>query len=113
MSFQENIQQWVMLDNQLKLYNDKIKQIREKKNELTEKLVDQADQNGYTNSVIQITDGKLKFTNTKVQSPLTFKYIDSVLSSSIRDEKVKDQLIQKMKENREVKVVSDLKRYSK
>ena len=32
MSFETNIQTWVMLDNQIKVHNDKIKQLREEKN---------------------------------------------------------------------------------
>jgi len=30
MSFEENIKQWVLLDNQLKILNEKAKEIREK-----------------------------------------------------------------------------------
>jgi protein-serine/threonine kinase len=36
MSFENQIQQWVSLDNQLKNLNDKVKEIREKKNNLEE-----------------------------------------------------------------------------
>ena len=58
--FEKNIQEWVMIDNQLKLYNEKIKELRDKKAKLTEKLNVQANDNGYKDAVIQITDGKLK-----------------------------------------------------
>ena len=31
MSFEDNIKKWVQLDNQIKLYNDRIKSLREQK----------------------------------------------------------------------------------
>ena len=36
MSFEENIKQWVLLDNQLKILNEKAKEIREKRNSVNE-----------------------------------------------------------------------------
>ena len=38
MSFEDNIKKWVQLDNQIKLYNDRIKSLREQKSEITESL---------------------------------------------------------------------------
>ena len=72
----------------------------------------QANDNGYKDAVIQITDGKLKFVETKVQAPLSYKYIEEVFSNAISDKSVADTLIQRLKENREVKYVSELKRYN-
>ena len=82
MSFEDNIKKWVQLDNQIKLYNDRIKSLREQKSELTENLFS-AQENDYENAVIQITDGKLKFSNTKVQT-LTFKYIENPIKHSCK-----------------------------
>ena len=36
MGFEQNIQQWVSIDNQMKTLNDKIKELREQKNNLKE-----------------------------------------------------------------------------
>jgi hypothetical protein len=38
MSFEQNIQNWVSIDNQIKLLSDKIQQLREKKHELSENI---------------------------------------------------------------------------
>ena len=38
MSFEDNIKKWVMLDNQQKHLNEKIKEIREQKNNLSSDL---------------------------------------------------------------------------
>lgn len=111
MSFEDNIKKWVQLDNQIKIYSDKLKQLRDEKSLLTNNLMSQADDNNYKNAVIQITDGKLKFTTTKVQSPLTFKYIEDTLSSTIKDPSVRDIIIKRLKDNRDVKYTSEIKRY--
>ena len=38
MSFEENIKQWVLLDNQLKILNEKAKEIREKRSSVNENI---------------------------------------------------------------------------
>jgi len=111
MSFEDNIKKWVQLDNQIKIYSDKIKQLRDEKSSLTNNLMTQADDNNYKNAVIQITDGKLKFTTTKVQSPLTFKYIEDTLVGTIKDSNARDIIIKRLKDNRDVKYTSEIKRY--
>ena len=110
MSFEDNIKKWVQLDNQIKLYNDRIKSLREQKSELTENLFSQAQENDYENAVIQITDGKLKFSNTKVQAPLTFKYIEEILSSTVANPKAREEIIKRLKDSREVKYTQEIKR---
>ena len=62
MSFEQNIQQWVSIDNQLKIYNDKIRELREKRSNVTETIMEQATDKNLAKSVIQISDGKLKIT---------------------------------------------------
>ena len=113
MSFEDNIKKWVQLDNQIKLYNDRIKSLREQKSEITESLFLQAQENDYENAVIQITDGKLKFSNTKVQAPLTFKYIEEILSSTVANPKAREEIIKRLKNSREVKYTQEIKRTTK
>ena len=110
MSFEDNIKKWVQLDNQIKLYNDRIKSLREQKSEITESLFLQAQENDYENAVIQITDGKLKFSNTKVQAPLTFKYIEEILSSTVANPRAREEIIKRLKDSREVKYTQEIKR---
>ena len=45
MSFENNIKRWVQIDNQIKVYNDKIKQLRDEKADITEELLGQAEEN--------------------------------------------------------------------
>jgi len=84
MSFENKIQQWVSIDNQLKILNEKMKLLRESKNELSEDITNYASKNNLSNSTIQISDGKIKFANTRVAEPLTFKYLERSLAEIIK-----------------------------
>lgn len=110
MSFEENVRQWVMIDNQIKQYSAHIKGLRQEKNNLTSNIITHAVDNNMSHSTIQITDGSLKFQNTKVTSPLTFKFITECLNDCIDDPNQVKVLIDYIKKKREVKYVPDVKR---
>jgi hypothetical protein len=112
MSFEGQIQQWVDVDNQLKNLNEKVKELRYKRNVLEENITKHASNNNLYNSTIKISDGKLKFTNTRVPEPLTFKYLEKSLSEIIKNESQLKIIIDHLKTNRNVKIVQEIKRFS-
>ena len=112
MSFEGQIQQWVQLDNQLKQINEKVKDLREKRNTLEQNITTYAASNNLTNSTVQISDGKLKFANTKVQEPLTFKYLEKTLNDVIKNESQVKLIMEHIKQKREIKIVPEIKRFS-
>ena len=65
MSFEGQIQQWVQIDNQLKQLNDKAKELRDKRNLLEQNITTHVFSNNLSNSTVKISDGRLKFVNTK------------------------------------------------
>lgn len=111
MSFESNIKEWVGYDNQIKQLNEKIKNLREKKNNLSNDIFNYVNEKEINNSIVKITDGKLKFTNVKIQPPLTFKFIESCLSEIITEEDKVKQIINYIKEKRETKYVEEIKRF--
>lgn len=112
MSFESQIQQWVSLDNQLKNINEKARELREKRNQLETNITKYAASNNLSNSSIKISDGKLRFTNTKVPEPLTFKYLERVLGEIIKNENQVKQIMEHIRQKREIKVVPEIKRFS-
>ena len=112
MSFESQIQNWVSIDNQLKLLNEKTRELREKRNHLEKNITTYAKSNHLTNSTIQISDGKLKFSNVKVTAPLTFKYLEKSLNEVIKNEAQVAKIMEFIKENRDVKIVEEIKRFS-
>ena len=111
MNFENHIQQWIIADNQLKLLNEKIKNVRETRNTLSEDITSYAQKNNLSNSLIQISDGKLKFANTKVQAPLTFKYLEKSLGEIIHDKNQVNRIIEHVKQNRDTKIIPEIKRF--
>jgi hypothetical protein len=111
MNFEQTIQQWVLLDNQIKNYNEKLKELRDKRDTIEEKLSNHVKNNNLTNSIIKTTDGKLKFVNTKITSPLTFKYLEKSLGEIIKNSEQVNSIVNYIKNNRETKNVHELKRY--
>ena len=93
MSFEDNIKEWVALDNQLKLYNDKIKQLRDKRTTVSDKILSVDNfETKLKNKTLEISDGKLKFVSTKISPSLSFKYVEDSLSKIIKNEKQVEQL---------------------
>ena len=112
MSFENKIQQWVQLDNQLKQINEKTKELREKRSVLEENITSYASINNLSNTTVQISDGKLRFTETKVAEPLTFKYLEKTLSEVIKNESQIKLIMEHIKQKRSVKIVPEIKRFS-
>jgi hypothetical protein len=112
MSFEGQIQQWVSIDNQLKQLNEKTKDLREKRNVLEQNITTYASNNNLSNSTVQISDGRLKFTNTKIPEPLTFKYLEKTLGEVIKNESQVKLIMEHIKQKRNIKVVPEIKRFS-
>lgn len=110
MDLTESIQQWVNFDDQLKSYTNKVKELRLKRNNLTVSILDIAEKNNLQNAVIEISDGKLKFQNVKQTSPLNFKFLKQCLSECISDEDSVKNIIDYIKQKREIKYFNDIKR---
>ena len=82
MILEENIKEWVALDNKMKNYKDTLKQLRNEKNIIMQNILFLAENRNLKNTTIQISDGKLKIQNNKITSPLTLKYIKFCLSKN-------------------------------
>lgn len=110
MSFEDKIKKWVHLDNQLKLVNDKVKEIKQEKDNIEEQIIHYVDENNLNNATAKISGGKLKFVETKQTSPLTLKYIKECLSECIENQEQVDLILNYIKDNREIKYSKDIKR---
>ena len=111
MSLEENIKHWVRLDDQLKLVNEKAKEIREQKNNFESNILVYVEKNNLENATAKINGGKLKFIENKQTAPLTLKFIEECLSQSINDQAKIKEIMLTIKEQREIKYVKDIKRY--
>jgi len=112
MNFDAKVQQWVQIDNELKKLSDHVKKLREHRNDLELQLTNYAKNNHMINSTIQLNQDKLKFVDTKVPEPLTFRYLEKTLGEIIKDESKVQLIMERLKQKRSVKIVPEIKRFS-
>ena len=111
MSFEQHIQQWVSIDNQMKQLTDQVKTLRDKKNTLNDAIFNHVDNFNLANSAIQISDGKIKFIKTKDTQVLTFKYLETCLHEIIKNDDQVNKIIEYVKNKRDVKYVAEIRRF--
>jgi hypothetical protein len=108
--FIENIKQWVTVDSQLKIVNEKTRKMRDMKSELTRNICNYANNSNLKGNKIGITDGTLSFYDKKDYTPLTYSYAEQCLGELIHDKKQVAHIIQYMKDKREIQISSDIRR---
>jgi hypothetical protein len=108
--FSQSVKRWVTIDTQLKMINDKTKQLREEKNRLSTSICEQMENSGNKNRKILIHDGDLKVHEKKEYSPLTFSFLEEHLGKIMNDASQVDYVIDYLKQQREIKLSNDLKR---
>ena len=111
-SFEQQVTQWLQLDNEIKEYNEKLKVVREKRQQLEENLTKYASSNNLSNNTIQVNGAKLKFTEMRVAEPLTFRYLERTLSEVIKNPAQAKLILDHIKQNREIKTVPEIRRFS-
>lgn len=111
MDLEENIKRWVYLDNQLNTLKDKSKNLSEERKNIETNILTYVGENNLENATAKISDGKLKFVTNKQVSPLTFKHVEESLLLFIKDTNKVNEIIEHIKNNRDVKYVKNIKRY--
>ena len=110
-SFENNIKEWVSLDNKLKAKHDELRVLREKKSEITNIIHNYANKNNLSNAIIQISDGRLKFGEIQTSQSLTFKFLEECLNDIISNKEQIESIITYIKNKREIKTTKDIKRF--
>lgn len=108
--FAEDIKKWVTLDTQLKVVNEKTKQMREMKSDLQSRIYDYMEKTKLLDKKIGIHDGELRFMEKKEQTTLSFGYIERCLGQILSEKEQVDYILQYLKEKRETQVVKELRR---
>ena len=110
MTLEENIKKWVEYDTLIKNYNEKIKSLREKRQEV-ETSIHRNVESYEKKPVINISDGTLKFAKTNIQQPLSYKLIENGLQKIIKNEDQINRIINTIRETRNIKEINRIKRY--
>ena len=100
---QAQTKEWLEADNSKKL----------DKNNIEEGIINYVDTHNLQNSIIKIKDEKLKFTTINQINPLTLKYVDECLGKCIKNPEQVKYIMKYIKENRNNKIIPDIKRFYK
>jgi predicted ATP-grasp superfamily ATP-dependent carboligase len=103
------IQNYVTIDDNLKLINEKTKILKEKKNNLAKAICSYVEDNNI-NKNIKISDGTLKINEKKDYTPLSYSYLEDCLTEIIKDDNKVSYIIDYLKDNREIKTSLEIKR---
>lgn len=105
----ENIKRWVGYDQEIKKLQKSMKEIREKKKELTKSLIDVM--KNHEIDCFDINDGKLLYTKNKVKTPLNKNNLMIALEKYFEKESVNvEEVTNFILDNREIKIKENLKK---
>ena len=107
--FKKNVKEWISLDNELRLLNEQVKELRDKRNDIHNDIIRYVETNELGNSTIQLSDGLLKFYNHKTYAPLTYNFLQETLHNILPENKV-SQIIQYIKDKRQTQTNTSIKR---
>jgi hypothetical protein len=110
MNIDQYLQQWILIDDQLKMLNEKTKELRQKKMAISEKINEHIESKQIQNRSFKIGDELLRVIKVKDTQQLTFKYLETCLSEIIKNEEQVGKIIEYVKNNRQFKYVPEIKR---
>jgi len=109
--FQVEIKEWVNLDSQSKLLNEKLKDVRHRKNEISDNIFEFVQDNNLSSSTIKISDGRLKFAQSKQTAPITLGFLETCLMELFNTEEKVGEIMDYIKSKRDFKYSSEIKRF--
>jgi hypothetical protein len=114
MSIENQLREWVAIDDKLRIMYENIKELRAKKTSLTASIQNNLsanNNNNIQNTKLPIGDGHIKLVNTRINEPLTFAYLDKSLRGIIKNEQQVQIIIDHIKNSRSSKTITELKRF--
>ena len=108
--FQNNIKQWVTIDNNIKTLSENLKDLKAERSQISDNILNFVEQENLNTTTIQINDGALKFTKTKQTSNLTLSYVKECLEKCISNEDDINSIMNVIKTSRESKYSNEIKR---
>lgn len=110
---ENNIKNWLILDNKIKEFNQKLNELREKKNSYKNDIYNHINNNNLNNATIKIGNDYLKFVETKQNTPISYKFLIEALKNCLTHDIDIENIINYIKTNREIKIINDIKRFNK
>jgi len=111
MSIENQINEWVAIDDKLHTMYENIKELRMKRLGLTTSIQNSLISRNLNSTKLPTGDGHIKLVNTRINEALTFSYLDKSLRGIIKNEQQVQIIIDHIKNNRSTKIITELKRF--
>jgi hypothetical protein len=108
--FQEDIKNWVTIDNSIKAVSEELKNMKRERSEISDNIFTFVESENLNSTTININNGTLKFGTIKQSNNLTLSYVKSCLEKCISNEDDVNSIMDVIRSSREVKVSSEIKR---
>lgn len=116
----ENVIAWVKYDDEISKYKKELSDIKDKINNIITKrenfesnIIEIMETNKLEKKDIIISDGKIKYNQSKTSNPLTKKYLEKCLIKYFNNNKEQsEELLNYIYKNREIVVKTSIKRYN-
>ena len=109
-SFTKLIKNYLILDDEINKRQENLKLLKNKKDEVENMLIDEIHKRNLENSILDLGKSKLFLHEKKTYSSPSFKFIENCLKDVIPNEEHLLLIINKLKSERQVKTVTELKR---
>tara|TARA_A100001015_G_scaffold161175_1_gene179173 strand:- start:3345 stop:3689 length:345 start_codon:yes stop_codon:yes gene_type:complete len=110
---EEKLKQWINIDNIIEEKNNEIKELRKAKTGINNELFTIIENNNLQNSTFRINNNNIRYTSCKQTSPITLKYLENCLNNLFDDENQVEKIMNYIKENRQIKIINDIKNNKK
>ena len=111
MSIENQLNEWVAIDDKLRSLCESVKELRSRRTSLTTSIQNSLVNRNLHNTKIPLGDGHIKLVNTRINEPLTFVYLEKSLSGIIQNEQQIRVIIDHIKNGRTSKTITELKRF--
>ena len=115
-----NVIEYVRYDNEIAEYKEQITSLKEQMNEVIERrnkfelsLIRIIETNKLEKKDIIISDGKIKYSQSKTAKPITKKYLEKCFVDFFGNKDNAEKLLEKVYNSRDVDVKTSIKRYNK
>jgi Lhr-like helicase len=107
--FEQDLRKWAILDNKIRASNAEIKGLRNERDQLSTTICNTMKTNGWQNK-INTGDSIITYCEKNETSSLTFTYLEKCLAEIIPEKEKVQYIIKYLKEKREVKRTTELRR---
>jgi len=110
-NLEDKIKRWVILDNKNREINDILKKLRDEKKETEDDIYKIIENKNMKNISVNISDGRLAFSETKSSTSLTYRFIEKCLLEIIDNKASVEKIIEHIKNSRQVEEKQTIKRF--